>query len=177
MRLIKAQSTNLRSIRGKGVRYDINDQVIMDSKTGMLVPKGPTRDRPFYPENGFVRYNTNTDQLEAYQNGAWRELRFKEPNQDPGITQQNLGNGDASETVFGPLASGDADYPVPAAAQNILVFVENVFQISGTNYSLEQSVSGSLTGPGAPYADGWYIKFTSAPDLAKPITVLHNFDK
>ena len=79
--------------------------------------------------------------------------------------------------MFGPLASGDADYPVPAAAQNILVFVENVFQISTTNYTLEQSVSGSLTGPGAPYADGWYIKFTSAPDLAKPITVLHNFDK
>lgn len=61
--------------------------------------------------------------------------------------------------------------------KTFLVFVENVFQISTTNYSLEQSVSGSLTGPGAPYADGWYIKFTSAPDLAKPITVLHNFDK
>jgi len=34
-----------------------------------------------------------------------------------------------------------------------------------------------LAGPNSPYADGWYIKFGSAPDLAKPITVLHNFDK
>jgi len=177
MRLIKAQTTNLRSIAGRGVKYDINDQVILESTNVMLVPKGTEDERPSSPNNGHLRYNTTDDQFEAYQNGAWRELRFKEPNQDPGITQQNLGNGDATETVFGPLASGDADYPVPAAAQNILVLVENVFQISATNYTLEQSVSGSLAGPNNPYADGWYIVFTSPPDLARPITVLHNFDK
>jgi hypothetical protein len=177
MRLIKAQTTNLRSIAGRGVKYDINDQVILESTNTVLVPKGTVGERPTSPNNGHLRYNTTDDQFEAYQNGAWRELRFKEPNQDPGITQQNLGNGDATETVFGPLASGDADYPVPAAAQNVLVLVENVFQISTTNYTLEQSVSGSLAGPNSPYADGWYIVFTSAPDLDKPITVLHNFDK
>lgn len=177
MRLIKAQTTNLRSVEGRGVKYDIDDQVILESTNVMLVPKGTEAERPSSPNNGHLRYNTTDDQFEAYQDGAWRELRFKEPNQDPGITQQNLGNGDATETVFGPLASGDADYPVPAAAQNVLVLVENVFQISGTNYTLEQSVSGSLTGPNSPYADGWYIKFTSAPDAARPITVLHNFDK
>ena len=177
MRLLKAQNTNLRNIYGKGVKYDIDDQVIVDSNNVMLIPKGTEAQRPANPNNGHMRYNTDDDQFEVYQNGAWRELRFKEPNQDPDITQQNLGNGDATETVFGPLASGDADYPEPVAAQNVLVFVENVFQISGTNYTLEQSVSGSLTGPNAPYADGWYLKFTSAPDLGKPITVLHNFDK
>jgi hypothetical protein len=177
MRLIKAQTTNLRSVVGRGVKYDIDDQVILESTNVMLVPKGTLAERPTSPNNGHLRYNTTDEQFEAYQNGAWRELRFKEPNQDPGIVQQNLGNGDADETVFGPLASGDADYPVPAAAQNVLVLVENVFQLATTNYTLEQSVSGSLAGPNAPYADGWYIKFTSAPDLAKPITVLHNFDK
>ena len=177
MRLIKAQTTNLRSIVGRGIKYDINDQVILESTNTMLVPKGTTAERPASPTDGHIRYNTTTNQLEAYQNTAWRNVRFKEPNQDPGIVQQNLGNGDADETVFGPLASGDADYPVPAAAQNVLVLVENVFQLATTNYTLEQSVSGSLAGPNAPYADGWYIKFTSAPDLDKPITVLHNFDK
>lgn len=169
MRLIKAQSTNLRSIRGKGVRYDINDQVIMDSKTGMLVPKGPQRDRPFYPENGFVRYNTNTDQLEVYQNGAWRNIKFKEPNQDPGIVQQSLGVGDEVETDFGPLNSADIDFPAPAAAQNVLVFVENVFQISTTNYILVQNPAGKTP--------GWYIRFSTAVPFGKPVTVLHNFDK
>lgn len=177
MRLMKAQNTNSRTIYGNGVQYDINGQVVFESTNTILVPKGTEAQRPTTPNNGHLRYNTDDDQFEAYQNGAWRELRFKEPNQDPGITQQNLGNGDATETVFGPLASGDADFPVPAAAQNVLVFVENVFQVATTNYTLEQSSSGNLSGPNSPYADGWYIKFGSAPDLAKPITVLHNFDK
>jgi hypothetical protein len=177
MRLLKAQTTNLRNIYGKGIKYDIDDQVIVDSTNVMLIPKGTTAQRPATPTNGHLRYNITTNQLEAYQNTAWREVRYKEPNQDPGITQQNLGNGDATETVFGPLASGDAEYPVPAAAQNILVFVENVFQVSTTNYTLEQSSSGNLTGPNQPYADCYYIKFSGAPDVGKPITVLHNFDK
>jgi hypothetical protein len=174
MRLLKAQNTNLRNIKGKGVKYDVNDQVILDSTNCVLVPKGTQAQRPASPINGHVRYNIDDNEFEVYQNSAWRELRYKEPGT---ITQQNLGNGDATETVFGPLNSGDTDFPIPAAAQNVLVLIENVFQISTTNYTLEQSVSGSLTGPNSPYADGWYIKFTSAPPLAKPITVLHNFDK
>ena len=174
MRLLKAQNTNLRNIKGKGVKYDVNDQVILDSTNCVLVPKGTQAQRPTSPVNGHVRYNTDDNEFEAYQNGTWRELRYKEPGT---ITQQNLGNGDATETVFGPLASGDADYPVPAAAQNIIVLVENVFQISTTNYTLEQSVSGSLSGPNTPYVDGWYIVFTSPVPLSKPVTVLHNFDK
>jgi len=169
MRLLKAQNTNLRSIYGKGVKYDINDQVIVDSENVMLIPKGTQAQRPNSPTNGHMRYNTDDDQFEVYQNGAWRELRFKEPNQDPGIHQQNLGNGDAVETVFGPLDSTDPDFPVPAAPQNILVFVENVFQISITNYDIVQNPSG--------FPAGYYIEFTSPPDLDKPITVLHNFDK
>lgn len=169
MRLIRSQSTNLRNIRGSGVKYDTNDQVIMDSKTGARLPKGPERDRPFYPENGYIRYNTSDSQLEAYQDGAWREIRFKEPNNDPGIVQQNLGVGDAAETDFGPLNSGDSDFPVPAAAQNVLVLVENVFQIATTNYELVQNPAGKTP--------GWYIRFLTAVPFGKPVTVLHNFDK
>jgi len=168
MRLIKAQSTNLRNIKGKGVRYDVNDQVILDSTNVVLIPKGAESDRPTSPTNGHIRYNTDDNEFEFYANGSWREVRYKEPNQ-VGITQQNLGNGDASETIFGPLDSGDTDFPVPAAAQNVLVFVENVFQIAGTNYNLVQNPSG--------FASGFYLEFTSAPDAGKPITVLHNFDK
>ena len=176
MRLLKAQNTNRRTIYGRGVQFDIDDQVYMESTNSIRVPKGTTAERPANPENGHFRYNTTDNRFEVYENGAWAGVRGVSPVL-VGITQQVLGNGDATETVFGPLASGDPEYPVPAAAENVLVFVENVFQISTTNYTLEQSVSGSLTGPNAPYADGWYIKFSSAPDLGKPITVLHNFDK
>lgn len=169
MRLIKAQTTNLRNIYGKGIRYDINDQVIADSAVGMLIPKGVTADRPQFPEDGYVRYNTQINEFEFYQDGSWRKVRFKEPNQNPGIVQQNLGLGDAFETLFGPLNSNDPDYPVPVAGQNILVFVENVFQIHNTNYTLVQNP--------AEKPQGWYIQFASPVPLSKPVIALHNFDK
>ena len=270
MRLLKAQNTNLRTINGRGVQFDVDDQVFMESTNVMRVPKGTTAQRPTTPENGHLRYNTTDEVFELYENGAWRNVRSAEPFR-PGITQQNIGTGDAVEKIFGPLASGDALFPVPAAAQNVLVFVENVFQISTTNYTLVQNpaktntiasiisvgsttviqtstdhgyaatdlvqilelnaagdavenlnngdsssptshsivsipaanrieVAVDTTGgnalnyPAAPnnalaiikrassidgqaYADGYYLEFTSAPDLGKPITVLHNFDK
>jgi len=270
MRLIKAQNTNLRNITGKGVKYDINDQVIVDSTNVMLVPKGTTAQRPSTPINGHFRYNTTDNRFEIYEAGAWYGVRIAAPSSTAAVTQQNLGSGDAVETIFGPLNSSDPLYPVPVAAQNILVFVENVFQISGTNYTLVQNPGGSLiissidsidgvtgyptvttttahgletgdligisgvetnpddnlellnigddsTSPSSvaitkvdadsiqihidvtggvpgnyiansgkiytagsvtgPYLPGWYLQFTSAPDLDKPITVLHNFDK
>ena len=179
MRLIKAQNTNLRNIYGKGVKYDVNDQVILDSTNVVLVPKGTTAQRPDSPVSGHMRYNTTLNELEIYSESSWRSVRYKEPNNDAGIVQQNLGYGDDSTILFGPLDSQDpnSDYTAPAAAQNILVFVENVFQISGigNNYTLVQNPPGEV--PGA------YIQFTSAPPSAGlggdpvPITVLHNFDK
>ena len=183
MRLIKRQTTNLRNIVGKGVQYDIDDQVIVDSNNVMLIPKGTTAQRPQFPNDGHIRFNTSTDGngeiigFETYYDSSWKRLRFKEPNQNPGIVQQNLGSGDDVETVFGPLDSGDSDFPIPSAAQNVLVFIENVFQISNTNYTLEQSSSGSLTGPNSPYADGWYLRFSTPVPVGKEVTVLHNFDK
>lgn len=180
MRLLKAQNTNLRNIYGKGVKYDTEDLVTVDSTNSMIVPKGSDAQRPSSAINGMLRYNTDDNQLEAYQNGAWREIRFKEPNQDPGITWQNLGNGDGTETVFGELNSGDADYEVPADADNILVLVENVIQIPTTNYEIRQTAQVDATGPNAPYTEsdtGWWIEFTSAVPLNKPVTVIHNLDK
>lgn len=162
MRLLKAQNTNLRNIKGKGVKYDLQDQVIVDSANTILLPKGTTAERPNSPVNGHIRYNTDNQDFEAYSNGAWRTLRYEEP-VPQGIIQQNLGNGDAVETVFGTLS------PIPVAAQNVLVFVENVFQIATTNYNLIQNPAGKPA--------GYYIEFTSPPDAGKPITVLHNFDK
>jgi len=162
MRLLKAQNTNLRNIKGKGVRYEINDEVIVDSNNVVLLAKGSTGERPLNPTNGHMRYNTDTNDFEFFSNGAWRTVRYEEPF-PAGINQQDLGSGDSSKTVFGPLN------PVPVAAQNVLVFIENVFQLSGINYSLVQNPSD--------FAEGWYLEFTSPVPLGKPVTALHNFDK
>lgn len=182
MRLLKRQTTNLRSIAGKGVQYDVNDLVTVDSTNSMIVPKGTDAQMPGSSINGMIRYNTDDDQFEVYQNGAWREIRFKEPNQDPGIVWQNLGVGDitATETVFGELNSGDADFPVPESAEHILVLIENVIQIPTTNYEIRQTAEVNITGPNAPYTEsdtGWWIEFTSPVPTGKPVTVIHNLDK
>jgi len=167
MRFIKRQSTgDSRTIAGVGVHVDPTDQVILESNNVVLLPKGTTAERPFYPDNGHMRYNTTTDEFEAYQNGMWRKLRFKEPKE---IHQQIFATADSVETIFGPLNSGDTDFPVPASGKNILVLIENVLQISTTNYSLVQNPAGR--------ADGWYLSFGTPPPLGKPVTVIHNFDK
>ena len=225
MRLLKAQNTNLRNIYGKGVKYDVNDQVILDSTNAVFVPKGTTAQRPSSPVNGHLRYNTDDDRFEVYEASAWYGLRIAAPSNSAPIVQQNLGNGDATITIFGPLDSQDTNplYTAPAAAENVLVLVENVFQISTTNYTLEQNPSstgtgqetnagsfvtsteyiitsagdtdftavgaadsnvgtvftatGAGSGTGKARQTGYYLEFTSAPDLNKPVTVLHNFDK
>jgi hypothetical protein len=170
MRYIKRQTTNARGVIGRGVHVTPTDkEILLDSDNVVLVPKGPTETRPQFPKDGHLRYNTDVDEFEVYQDSAWRQMRFKEPYRDPGIVLQELGNGDAVETVFGPLNSQDPDYPVPAAAQHILVFVEQVWQAANTNYSLVQNPAGKTA--------GWYIQFASPPPAGYPVHVLHNFDK
>ena len=175
MKFLKAQTTNTRGIQhGKGIYFDTDEGVRMESTNSLNLPRGNNAQRPNIAQIGQIRYNTQENYVEFYQAGVWKPIRLQEPTT---ITQQSLGNGDGTETVFGVLASGDSAFPVPSAAQNVLVLVENVLQLATTNYTLEQSTSGNLTGPNQPYADGYYIKFTQAVPLGKPVTVIHNFDK
>lgn len=171
MKYIKRQTTNARGTGlGRGIHVTtVDKEVILDSENVVLVPKGRTEDRPQFPKNGHMRYNTDDDRFEIYEAGTWNGVRNAAPSAYAPITVQSLGNGDASETLFGPLDSGDPFYPIPAAAQNILVFAENVFQIPNTNYDLVQNPPGK--------AAGWYIEFASPIDAGKPVTAIHNFDK
>lgn len=170
MRYIKRQTTNTRGLIGKGVHMTANDrEILLDSDNVVLIPKGPTATRPQFPKNGHMRYNTTDNRFEVYEAGRWDGVRNTAPSSSAPVTVQTLGNGDASEVYFGPLDSGDPFYPVPLAAQNVLVFVENVYQLPNTNYSLVQNPSGKPA--------GWYIQFASPVDAGKPVTVLHNFDK
>ena len=73
MRLIKQQTTNLRTIQpsSKGVKEDIDGQVVMVSDRALRVPVGALAQRP--GESGVltssavgqVRYNTTDQQLES----------------------------------------------------------------------------------------------------------------
>jgi hypothetical protein len=167
MKFLKKLQLAKKNLTDDRIAVDANSLVYFESTNAMKLPIGTTNQQPGQsgntitsPANGMVRYNSSTNQLEAYQNSAWRNVRFKEATT---ITQQSAGTGDGTETKFGPLS------PIPTAAQNVLVLVENVMQIATTNYTLVQNPGG--------YAAGWYISFTSAVPLGEPVTVLHGFDQ
>lgn len=155
MRFLKRHNLNKFRRTDKRVYTDSIGRVEMRTPMTLLLPKGNTGERPLTPENGQIRYNTDTAEIEAYTNGQWRQIRYKESTT---IVQQNLGYGDYIQQTFGPLD------PVPVSGQNIIVLIENVVQIHQMNYTLV-NVSGD-----------WYIYFDQPPPT-KPITVLHNFDK
>lgn len=139
-------------------------RVVMNAHGGLMLPKGTEAQRPQLTSvrqptdaNGTIRYNTDTNSIEAYIAGAWEVVRA------PGatsITKQTLGPGDFVQTVFGPLTS------VPAADDNIIVLVENLMQISVENYNILYNYLGSGNA---------YIEFTSPVPLGKYITIYFGF--
>ena len=158
MRFVKRQQLNTKLITDPSVSVEQNGQVILGTNYAVKVPTGTSSERPQFPENGQIRYNTDLNEFEFYVNNAWEEARTMRPNV---VSTQNLGTGDASEVAFGPLS------PVPASAANVLVLVENVVQIADVNYTLVQNPSGR---------NGWFIQFDSAVPLGKDVTVIHGFD-
>jgi hypothetical protein len=140
------------------------NRVVLNANGGLMLPKGGTAQRPQLTSvrqptdaNGTIRYNTDTNTLEAYIGSNWEVVKA------PGatsITKQTLGPGDDILTIFGPLSQ------TPASDDNILVLVENVFQISVTNYSILYNYLGSGNS---------YIQFTSPVPLSKFITIYFGF--
>ena len=167
MKFLKKLQLAKKNLTDDRIAVDANSLIYFESTNAMKLPIGTTNQQPGQsentitsPVNGMVRYNSTTNELEVYQNSAWRNIRFKEATT---ITQQSVGTGDGTETKFGPLS------PVPTSAQNVLVLVENVLQLATTNYTLVQNPGG--------YAAGWYLSFTSAVPVGKPVTALHGFDQ
>ena len=112
MKFLKAQTTNIRGIQhGKGIYFDADEGVRMESTNSLNLPRGNNAQRPNTAQIGQIRYNTQENYVEFYQAGVWKPIRLQEPTT---ITQQSLGNGDGTETVFGPLNSGCLLYTSPS---------------------------------------------------------------
>ena len=150
MRYLKRQNLNRRIANDTTLYSDVANANVYIAPTGngsVVIPVGNTASRPGSPTNGMMRYNTDittNGEVEIYQNGKWRSLRFKEATQ---IIQQNLGAGDGLTTVFGPLnsmyynPSNISSDVTSFGGQNVLVVVENVIQLATTNYTVIQNPS------------------------------------
>ena len=137
MRFLKTLTLNRRAIYDDRLAINTASEIVMNTPTNLLVPKGNNAALPTSPVDGMIRYNNETGQFQGRQAGAWRDFRFKEPTI---ITQQDLGAGNEEEIYFGPLNPSPVSYvSTPSSwdttqmAKNMIVLVENVVQLSGLN--------------------------------------------
>ena len=65
MKYLKRQSTSNKTPLGNAVVFDVNEQVVMDTRRVMLIPKGTEAERPVTPNNGHMRYNTTSEEFES----------------------------------------------------------------------------------------------------------------
>jgi hypothetical protein len=194
MRFIKQSQLNFRNVKDYSVAVEADGRVTMDGVISLQLPSGtgdpfelPGTDlnqRPVSAVNGMIRYNTSSPdggELEAYQAGSWRPIRFKEPTK---IILDYIGTGNDVDTIFGPLSPDPFDtvaYPTvesgttwdaPQIALNLVVFVENVQQLGTINFDVIQQPTG-IDG-----ANETYIDFGTTPvPLGKQVHVLHRFDR
>ena len=143
MRFIKRLVLNKKDPVSNTFAVEADGRIRTTTVRSLQLPSGTTTQRPS-PEDGMVRYNTTLHDGEIYNvsgdGTGWERIKTNRQGQ---ITPQNLGVGNYANTVFGPL-SYDVDVAKP---QNVMVFVDNVYQIPTTNYTLElgSGISTSTT--------------------------------
>jgi len=116
---------------------------------GLVLPTGSTADRALSPAVGTIRFNTDNTRVEVYNGTDFTNIT---PEGFAQITKDTF-TGDGSTTAY--TMSRD-----PNSDESVIVYVGNVFQISGTNYT----------------TSGTTITFTSAPPDTHTVVVLHGFD-
>ena len=163
MKFLKQKNISKYSITDQTLFTNHFGRAVMGLTGGLRLPQGTTAQRPQtsgirYPgdvsefADGTIRYNLDTNSLEALIAGVWEVVRA------PGattITKQTLGPGNDVDVNFGPLTL------TPSSPDNIIVLVENVMQISTTNYTL---TSGNTV-----------ITFTSPVPLGKYVTIYFGY--
>jgi len=162
MKFLKQKNISKFSITDQTLFTNQYGRAVMGLSGGLRLPQGTTAQRPQtsgvrYPgdssefADGTIRYNIDTNSLEALIAGVWEVVRA------PGattITKQTLGPGNSIDTTYNLSQT-------PSSADNIIVLVENVMQISVTNYNL---TTGNTR-----------IEFTSPIPTGKYVTVYYGF--
>lgn len=125
---------------------------------GMVIPVGPTSLRPVTPRSGTVRFNTDTNYLEAYFTSNALPTWYPMAHIGSVRIRKDSFVGDGVTTVFTLTV---AQYQAGQEAQ-VIVVVGNIFQNPGVAYTFALSKSFQIT-------------FTSPPPLGQPIIVLHGY--
>jgi hypothetical protein len=137
MKFYKRQSLSTIDPMDNKLAVEVDGRIVTNTSASLQLPVGGKEQRPTVLRNGEIRYNTEigTGEIEAYINGSWQRIKT---NRQQVISQQTFTNGDYANTIFGPLA-WDVDVTKP---QNVMVYVDNVYQVPTTNYTLVGSTIG-----------------------------------
>jgi hypothetical protein len=171
MRFLKQKTISKYSPSDNTLFANHFGRAVMDLTGALRIPKGSTAQRPLVSNsettgnfvrtpdgaNGYIRYNTDTNAIEGYINNLWQVVAAPGAT---GILKQTLGPGDYTQVIFGPLTV------TPLSDDSILVLVENVFQISQTNFNILYNYQSE--------GDA-FIEFTTPPPLDKFITIYSGF--
>jgi len=126
----------------------LKNRKFQSGSSGMVIPTGSSATRPDAPVFGLMRYNTDTGLIEFFNGSIFQSLTVT-----GGINYTvDTFTGTGSQTVFTmSIAESNAD--------DLIVFVGSLYQIPGTNYTVD---------------GGYDITFTSAPPDGVPINVIHS---
>lgn len=133
MKFYKRLSLDNENPRDSKLAIELDGRIVTDTTRSLQIPAGAYYQRPTTDlVNGMIRYSTDMNQFEAYIDGQWETLKT---NRQQNIVKQVFTNTNYANTMFGPL-----EYNVdPTKPQNVIVLVENVFQVADANYTLEVS--------------------------------------
>ena len=129
-------SENHIGIRTSSPAYDLD---VSGSTDAIRLPVGTTAERPT-AANGIIRFNSQTGKYEGCNDGS-TFVEFAIAGAAPTFTKEST-TGDGSTTTFTGFFSS-----APESANNVFVYIDNVYQEPTENYSVS----------------GTNITFTSAP--------------
>ena len=129
--------------------YDLD---ISGSTDAVKLPQGDTSERPT-GATGIIRFNTETGSYEGCTDGS-TYINFAISGNAPTFTKETA-TGDGSTTTFTGFFSS-----APESANNVFVYIDNVYQEPTENYSVS----------------GTNITFTSAPHSAARIFAITGAD-
>jgi hypothetical protein len=175
MKFLKQKNISRFSISDNTLFANHYGRAVMDLTGGLRIPKGTTSERPQLSNvrtpngpNGYIRYNTTTNAVEAYINGVWEVVRAS------GATAIQVSRfaANGTETTFGPLNTAYVTN-YTASDYNVMILIDNVIQIGAkVNYTVVKRQAGSFvsvnyspfsaSGPGTYTNDEYYIQFPTA---------------
>jgi hypothetical protein len=142
-------SENHIGVRTSAPAYDLD---VSGSTDALRLPNGTTANRPT-GATGIIRFNTTTGKYEGCSDGS-TFIEFATAGSTPTFTKESA-TGDGSTTTFVGFFSS-----APESANNVFVYIDNVYQEPTENYSVS----------------GTNITFTSAPHSAARIFAITGSD-